>query len=71
MLTAVLIKIKIEKSQVNMADDSFKMVIDDAPSISGLYELAIGATAKDESFLIRYWEQFGFTVGKSGAQLLL
>ena len=34
--------------------------------ISGLYEFAIGATAKDESFLIRYWEQFGFNVEQSG-----
>ncbi len=36
------------------------------PSISGLYELAIGATAEDEAYLIEYWQQFGFTVGQSG-----
>ena len=35
-------------------------------SISGLYELAIGATAEDEASLIEYWQQFGFTVGESG-----
>lgn len=36
------------------------------PSISGLYELVIAATAESESVLIQYWQQFGFTVGESG-----
>ena len=35
-------------------------------SISGLYELAIGATVEDEASLIQYWRQFGFSVGQSG-----
>jgi uncharacterized glyoxalase superfamily protein PhnB len=38
----------------------------ETPSISGLYEIVIGATAEDESFLIQYWQQFGFNVGQSG-----
>ncbi len=36
------------------------------PSISGLYEIAIGITAEDENNLINYWEKFGFTVNLSG-----
>ncbi|MGK7881592.1 MAG: hypothetical protein AB4060_16065 [Crocosphaera sp.] len=36
------------------------------PSISGLYEIAIGITAADESNLINYWDKFGFTVNLSG-----
>ena len=36
------------------------------PSISGLYEIAIGITAADESNLIDYWDKFGFTVNLSG-----
>ena len=38
----------------------------ETPSISGLYELAIGATAEDEAILVQYWQQFGFSVGQSG-----
>ncbi len=38
----------------------------ETPSISGLYELVIAATAEYESVLIQYWQQFGFTVGESG-----
>ncbi len=38
----------------------------ETPSISGLYEIVIGATAEDESFLIQYWQQFGFNIGQSG-----
>ncbi|MEB3180373.1 MAG: VOC family protein [Nostocaceae cyanobacterium] len=34
---------------------------------NGVYELVIGLTAEDEATLIQYWEQFGFTVGKSGS----
>ncbi|MDJ0842786.1 hypothetical protein [Crocosphaera sp.] len=37
-----------------------------SPSISGLYEIAIGITAADESKLIDYWDKFGFTVNLSG-----
>ncbi|WP_050018336.1 hypothetical protein WH8501_24600 [Crocosphaera watsonii WH 8501] len=36
------------------------------PSISGLYEIAIGITAADESNVINYWDKFGFTVNLSG-----
>jgi catechol 2,3-dioxygenase-like lactoylglutathione lyase family enzyme len=36
------------------------------PSISGLYEIAIGITAADESHVINYWDKFGFTVNLSG-----
>lgn len=38
----------------------------ETPSISGLYELVIGATAKNEAVLVQYWQQFGFSVGQSG-----
>ncbi|MGK7954577.1 MAG: hypothetical protein AB4063_04845 [Crocosphaera sp.] len=36
------------------------------PSISGLYEIAIGITAADENKLIDYWDKFGFRVNLSG-----
>ncbi|MEM8779727.1 MAG: hypothetical protein AAGF26_12810 [Cyanobacteria bacterium P01_G01_bin.49] len=36
------------------------------PSISGLYEIAIGITAEQESHLLNYWQKFGFTVSLSG-----
>ncbi len=49
-----------------MANESLPTVEEDAPSISGLYELAIGATAENEAALIEYWQQFGFSVGQSG-----
>ena len=40
--------------------------IETPPAISGLYELAIGLTAEDETNILQYWEQFGFSVEKSG-----
>lgn len=40
--------------------------IETIPAISGLYELAIGLTAEDETTILQYWEQFGFSVEKSG-----
>ncbi len=52
----------MEKSQANMANDPLATAVEEAPSISGLYELAIGATAEDEAALIQYWQQFGFSV---------
>ncbi|EGJ30297.1 MULTISPECIES: hypothetical protein [Moorena] len=56
----------MENPQSNMANESLPTAEEDAPSISGLYELAIGATAEDEAALIEYWQQFGFSVGQSG-----
>ena len=49
-----------------MANDPLATAVEEAPSISGLYELAIGATAEDEAALIQYWQQFGFSEGQSG-----
>ncbi|NEO91803.1 MAG: hypothetical protein F6K56_16790 [Moorea sp. SIO3G5] len=56
----------MENPKSNMANKSLATAEQDAPSISGLYELAIGATAEDEAALIEYWQQFGFSVGQSG-----
>ena len=38
----------------------------DSSSISGLYELVIGATAENEAYLVQYWKQFGFSIQQSG-----
>lgn len=54
----------MEKTQTNMANDS-PTAAEKTPSIFA-YELAIGVTAEDESTLLKYWEQFGFSVEKSG-----
>ena len=55
----------MEKVEINTTDDS-PAPTEEAPSISGAYELAIGLRASDEPALVQYWEQFGFSVEKSG-----
>ena len=56
----------MEKPEVNLTKYSSEAQIEDTPSISSLYELVIGTTTENESALIQYWEQFGFTLEESG-----